>query len=735
MFNRTRWREALFFQLERSTVEGSSRQAVRQDAWDKCRGKAGYLDEMSFPDMLHACTVRSTVPRGRIRAIHAPPLPQGYCIVDKNDIPGKNAFVMLGQDLPLLAEDTVNFVGQPILLVVGPDRAGILDICDQIKIEYEEIPPVATWEDADGGIVPPIAGTHNVFLQRDFERGDVDKAFTACNRYFEDEFRTNYQEHLYLETLRVAAVPEGERMVIYGPMQGPNAVPLTLSFALGWNADRIRFVCTTVGGAFGGKIETPVLLAAHAAVAAYKTKKPVRIIYEREEDILASSKRHPSRIRIKSSVNDNHEITAIDMAIDYMGGAYLGPSPIILEAGLKMATGPYRFENVRVSGRIIATNYLTPGAMRGFGVVQITSAIETHLCRVARMLGLEPLDFRMAHILRKGDRTCTGGTVRDEVKMDEIVSRIEAASGYREKRLRWSGQQSTVRKGIGMALYAFGAPHTTKGTPRRRPRPLTIRRTASGDVRILTTIVEIGQGIQTAFREIAACVLEIPIENIRMKNPDTDIDAPTLGTGASLSVVLFGKSLERAALRLKARWREPGEIEETEDYLEPDDIEWDENSMSGDAFHTYSWGATVIEVCVDTRTCEVQVTGIWAVHDIGEPIHELISLGQVDGGVVQGLSFGLMELLEGKNGVLLQGRLRDYPIATSRDVPSIERSFVANPYREGPFGAKSVGEMPIVGAPAALAEALNDALGIEIHQAPMTPERILALLKEKESGT
>lgn len=714
-------------------MERSKKQAVRQDAWDKCRGRAGYLDEMSFPEMLHALTVRSTIPRGKIVSIEVPALPPGYCIVDKSDIPGKNVFAMLGLDLPLLAEDRVHYVGQPILLVVGPDRGGILDICEQIKIEYDETPPVATWEDADQGMIPPIAGAHNVFLQRDFERGNVDKAFSACSRCFEDEFRTNYQEHLYLETLRVAAVPDGERMVIYGPMQGPNAVPLTLSFALGWNADRIRFICTTIGGAFGGKIETPVFIAAHAAIAAHKTGKPVRIVYEREEDILTSSKRHPSRIRIKSGVNDRNELTAIDMVIDYMGGAYLGPSPIILEAGMKMATGPYRIANVRVTGRIFATNYLVPGAMRGFGVVQIASALETHLCRVARALELDSLDFRMAHILRRGDRTCTGGTVRDRVVMDEIVSRLERASDYREKRRRWSGQLSAVRRGIGISLYAFGAPHTTKGTARRRPRPLTIRRDALGNVRILTTIVEIGQGIQTAFRQIAARVLDVPIGRISMNNPDTDVDAPTLGTGASLSVVLFGKSLERAALRLKARWNDPGEIEETEDYREPDDIEWDEDRMCGDSFHTYSWGATAVEVAVDVRTCEVRITGIWAVHDIGDPIHELISLGQVDGGIVQGVSFGLMEWLEGEKGFLLQSRLRDYPIATSLDVPSIERSFVSNPYREGPFGAKSVGEMPIVGGPAALAEALNHALGIEIRRVPMTPERLLALLMEKEA--
>lgn len=690
------------------------------------------MDELSFPGMLYARTVRSSVPRGRIMSIETPPLPPGYCIVDSSDIPGTNALVMIQADLPLLAAKDVGYVGQPILLVVGPEQKTLADISNRIIIRYQELPAVTTWEEADACIVTPLAGEDNVYLKKQFERGDVQAAFDRAAHIFEDELKTDYQEHLYLETLRVTVVPENGRMAAYCPVQGPNGVALSIAFALGIPQDRVHCICTTVGGGFGGKIETPLMLAAHAALAAHKTKKPVRLVYDRDEDIQASSKRHPTRIRIQSAVNENNEITAFELAVDYMGGAFLGPSPIILEAGLKMATGPYRFENVRATGRIIATNHLVPGAMRGFGVVQLTSAIETHMCRIARRLGQDTLDFRMRHMLAMGDSTCTGGLLRDEVKMPEIVGRLEALSDYRKKRRRPPGPKDTVHKGIGIALYAFGAPHTVKGTPRRRPRPIGIRRNACGSIRILTTIVELGQGIQTAFREIASRALQIPVERITIQNPDTDIDTPTLGTGASLSVVLFGKSLEQAALRLKARWEEPGEIEEIQDFTEPDELEWDEEKMRGDSFHTYSWGATAVEIDVDVRTCEITVTGLWAVHDIGAAIHEQIAQGQVDGALVQGLSFGLMELLQSQNGRLRQTSLRDYPIATSMDVPSIEREFVSNPYAHGPYGAKSVGEMPIVGGPAALIEAVNHALGIEISQVPLTPERLLLRLLEKE---
>ena len=488
------------------------------------------MDELSFPGMLHVITVRSPFPRARIRSIRIPELPPGYYIIDRNDIPGRNVCAIFRQDFPLLAGDSVNFAGQAVLLIAGPEREKILEIYDRIEIDYDREDPIITLEDAEQGTAPAVFGTDNLISSNGFERGDVDKVFAESVHVFEDVFTTGYQEHLYLETLRAIAVPEEGRMTIYGPFQIPDALPLIVSLPLGWDTDRIRVLGTTVGGAFGGKLESTAIIASHAALAAYKTQRPVCMLNDREEDILTSSKRHPSRIRIKSGVDETGRVKGIEIAIDLVGGAYFGSSAVILESAVRMATGPYRFANVRVRGRAFATNHIMPGATRGFGVVQTTFALETHMGRVARRLGIDPLDFRMGHVLRRGDRTSTGGLIREEVKMDEIVSSVDAASRYREKRGNQADRLSTVRKGIGIALYSFGAPHTIKGTPRARPRPIILRRTAAGDVAILTTITELGQGIETAFREIVSRVLDIPLDRISMGNPDTDRD-PFLQTG------------------------------------------------------------------------------------------------------------------------------------------------------------------------------------------------------------
>ena len=310
-----------------------------------------------------------------------------------------------------------------------------------------------------------------------------------------------------------------------------------------------------------------------------------------------------------------------------------------------------------------------------------------------------------------------------------MIRLVKEMSGYDAKRARWEKPQPGRRKrGIGAAVYAFGAPHTIGQGPRRMPRPLAIARKANGQVVIRTNIVELGQGIDTTFRKIASRVLGVAYDQIDMPQPDSRLNPPTLGTGASLSIVLFGKSLERAALRLKERWDEPGDIEEVEDYTEPDYLKWDEASLSGDSFHTYSWGAVAVELEVDAVTGQVELLGVWSGHDIGTPIDEVIARGQVDGAMAQGLGLGLMENLTSANGRMMQSSLADYIIPTSMDLPFMEHEFADSHYGFGPFGAKSVGEMPIVGGGPAVASAISQALGVEVKKIPATPEYLLELV-------
>lgn len=718
-------------QTEGTKMNGIGIPVPRSDAREKCLGRAGYLDERTFPGLLHARAVRSTRPRARILDIQLPELPEGYLVVDARDIPGDPVMPFPARDYPIFANGRVNYVGEAILLVVGPDREGVLDLCEQVRVTYEDIPPILSIQAAVDGSAPPLTGDDNVYTRRRYARGDVDAVFASAPRVFSGTYTTGYQDHFYLETLRMVACPSAGGITFHGPLQVPESLSRMLAQLLACSPDRLNTVLTTVGGGFGGKIEMPVILAAHAALAAQKTGRPVAVVYDRHEDLQVSTKRHPAQVRLRSAVDAGGRLLALDVAIDLMAGAYHWFCPLILDMAAKMATNAYRVPNLRVDAAAYATNHVMPGAMRGFGAMQVIFALETHLSHMADALGVDPLTLKAANLLTNGDKTATGGILRDTVRLPEIIDTVARASGYREKRRRWQGQQDRMRKGIGAAVYAFGAPHTVGMGPRRRPRQLSVIRRGDGGVDISTTIVELGQGVQTTFRKIAADVLGVPLETIDMPRPRTAEHSHTGGTGASLGIVLFGKSLERAARRLKARWHEPGEISETEDYLEPDWLRWDENTLCGDAYHTYSWGAAVVEVAVDTATGEVAVTGVWTANDFGTPIDETIARGQVDGGVVQGIGHGLLEHLESRGGVLQQTSPTDYVVATAMDMPAIWQDIVPSYYPDGPFGAKSVGEMPIVGGAPAVVEAVGHACGIRLCDAPVTPERILDLMAKE----
>ena len=702
---------------------------IRTDARAKCLGRAGYLEEMEFPGLLQARVVRSTRPRAKILSIQKPELPPGYVYVDKDDVPGKLYPRLAMEDYPVFADGQVNYVGEAICLVAGPDREQVYRICESVKVEYQDLPPVTGLDGSLACKVEPVFGKDNVFIRKGFERGKVDKALEQAETVFSREYETGYQEHLYLETQRMVAHWQGGEMLIYGPSQGPDPVPRFLAQVFGWELGKTRAVCTTVGGGFGGKIEPPIILAAHAALASYKSGKPVMLAYDRPEDMEATTKRHPARVTVTSGLDKTGRIIALDMDIKLVAGAYCWFCPVILDIAVKMAGAAYAVPNVRVNGSAHATNQVMPGAMRGFGVVQTAFALEAHLDRLARDLGRDPLGYKLEHALKMGDITSTGGKMREENHLPEIIRRIREMSGYEEKRARWNRPQTgRKRKGIGAAIYAFGAPHTMGHGPRRMPRPLAVARSTDGRVTIRTNIVELGQGIETTFKKIVSRVLGVAYDQINMPQPDSKLNPPTLGTGASLSIVLFGKSLERAALRLKERWHEPGDIEEVEDFIEPDFLEWDEEALSGDSFHTYSWGAVAVELEADTVTGQVELTGVWSGHDIGTPIDQVIARGQVDGAMAQGLGLGLMENLVAENGHLRQNSLADYIIPTSMDLPDMGHEFVAGHYDFGPFGAKSVGEMPIVGGGPAVASALGQALGVEITKIPATPEYLVKLL-------
>lgn len=695
----------------------------RIDGPEKASGRALYIDDIRPDGLLYARTLRADRPRARITDIRFPEIPNGYFIVDRNDVPGHNRIKMLEDDWPFLAEEVINHVGEPILLVVGPDREKVDNILRAIEVIYEDIQPVLSIDEALSA-ENPIFGDDNCFATYQFQKGDPDSAFKGANKVIEGEFKTGYHEQAYMEPQGVIGNYVNGKLIVTGSMQCPYYVKNAMLQLTGFPEDRVQIIQSTTGGAFGGKEEYPSLLAGHVAVAAIKTGKPVKLILERGEDLAVTTKRHPSISRYRSAIDENGRVIAMEADITLDGGAYAGLSAVVLQRALFAAIGVYNIPNVTVQGRVMATNQVPSGAFRGFGAPQAFFAVEMHMEQIASELGMNPLTFKEIHLVKQGDRTATNGIFRDKTRIREMLSRVLKMSDYRKKEGIFASQNGRFRSGIGLGLYLHGCGFTGKGEDTIHGTA-TIRKLAEDRAEILVSNVEMGQGAQTTLRKIVATTLGLPIENIEYPNPDTDLVPDSGPTVASRTIIIVGHLLESAAKELKARWDEKETFSVSKSYRHPSYIEWDQDTLQGDAYPAYSWGVVAVEVEVDTLAYETEVKRVWAVHDVGVAIDEEIIRGQVEGGILQALGYASVEVMETGNGAYLQHNFTDYIIPTSVDAPIIESELMDNPYEYGPFGAKCAGELPIAGAAPAYAAAVSHALQVPIHEIPVKPEILI----------
>jgi len=707
-------------------METISKAIKRFDFDDKVEGKAEYCADLHPEGMLYARTVRSEVPRAKIRAIRLPELPEGYTIVDHRDIPGKNVVPIVYEDQPFLAGDEVNYIGQPILLVVGADKEVILDIIGKIEVDYELLPPILSIEAATDAKAPFIFGDAPYFVAYSYAKGNPGKAIAQAVRVVEDEFRTGYQEHVYLEPQAMLGVYDGECVSAYGSMQCPYYIHSGLKQALGWGEERVRVVQLPTGGGFGGKEEYPSIPGVHAALAAIKTGKPVQLLFDRPEDIRASTKRHPSIIRLKSYLDVEDRIIAREIDVNLDAGAYAGLSSVVLQRSIFSVCGVYDIPNLKVTGKAYATNNIVTGAFRGFGGPQAFFAIEMHMAHIATELGVDPLEWRRSYFLKKGDTSSTGGVFHSDIKLAEIASAVERLSDYQKKHSAFDSEKG-FWKGVGCSFFFHGCGFTGAGEAELLKSRVKLKKYADGTVGIFVSSTEIGQGALTTLRKIVAQTLAIPIGQVKQTYPDT-AECPDSGpTVASRTVMIVGRLLQECAEEMKKRWTEDT-FELTKDYVNPKHLYWDSEKLSGNAYPEYSWGANVVEVAVDPVTYEVETKGVWAVYDIGKPIDEKIVQGQIEGGIMQGLGYAAMERLQSAGGKLLQDSLAEYLIPAAVDFPRIMVELIENPYAGGPFGAKGLGELPMVGAAPAFAAAVEQAIGKKIDGIPVTPEYIRELM-------
>jgi len=701
---------------------------VRVDAVQKARGEAVYVCDMTLPNMQYAYMVRSTIARGRIKAIHVPELPEGYYFISAKDIPaqGKNELWMIAKDWRCFAEDYVLYVGETIGLVVGPDRSVLKRLKAQIKIDYEEQTPAVTIDDGIhcvGGPMFPEKNS-NVMCELFCEKGrPMDEVFAEADEVFEETIETPYQEHVHLETNSAIADMEDGKFVFYASAQCPFYIRKSIAGLLDIPYDDIIVRQCTTGGAFGGKEHFPDVLCGALLVAENKIRKPIKMVFDREEDTQFSVKRHPSKCIYKTAVKDG-KITGVYGHIYYNCGAYLSSSYVVLQRGVFHGNGVYTFDNTYLKGEGIGTNMFPSCAFRGFGAPQTLFAIETHLDHLAHHLGVDPLEFKMQYLAKKGDETTTNGHIIEEVKLPEMLEVVTRESDYWRKAKEY---KSGCGRGIGIALYNHGGAFTGNGE--QAIIKAHARLVKNGDrVSIQVGSTEMGQGFKTSLRKICAATLGVSIDQIEYLDPDTSKVVDSGPTAASRSTMVVGRLVERAAQEMKERWSE-GDFTTEVEYEHPDGYPWDQATFRGDAYLGYGWGVACVEVEVDKLTNEVKTLGVWSSHEIGKAIDELIVHGQINGGILQSLGYGSMEKLEVKGGRFKQKSMSDYVIPTSMDFPKQFYHIQENPYPWGPYGAKGMGELVFNGASAAYVDAVERALNTRFTSIPIPPEAIEEAMK------
>ncbi|HUP00026.1 MAG TPA: xanthine dehydrogenase family protein molybdopterin-binding subunit [Gemmatimonadota bacterium] len=725
----------------------------------KLTGAERYVDDLPLEGALWGMTVRSPAPRGRVKSVRFGRSVNWseFVVVDHRDIPGANAIRLIEDDQPVLAGEIVRHVHEPILLVAHASREAVRRAVREIEVVIDLHPPHFDFT------VPPRPdqiqhGTDNVFKRIEIVKGDVESALAAAPHVVEGEYRTGAQEHVYIEGQGMVAWIEDGVVVIKGSLQCPYYVLKAAMHALDRDPASVRVVQAPTGGGFGGKEEYPSGVALHAALLALKAGRPVKIIYDRGEDMAATTKRHPSLVRHRTGLDSEGRLLAQDIEVVLDGGAYVTLSPVVLSRGVIHAAGPYACDNVRIRGRAVLTNTVPHGAFRGFGAPQTHFGNERHMDRIAAAVGIDPVELRRINLIRNGQSTATGQAIEDGTDRVALLDRALALSRYRERlsdHRAFNAGHPFLRRGVGIACFHHGAGFTGGGELALASR-LDVAGLPDGRVEVRSANIEMGQGTLTVFTKLAADRLGLDADDIVIAEADTGRVPNSGPTVASRTAMVVGRLVEKACDDLRARldlsqadrgtrvgdaivaWhrarvaatRAPEELVGRASYEPPPGIFWDDETYRGDAYAAYAWAVDVAEVEVDLRTYIPRVIDFVAVQEVGTVLHEPLARGQIQGGVVQGIGWALMEECRWQDGVMSNSQLTNYIIPTSDDVPPIRVEFVENPWAHGPQGAKGLGELPIDGPAPAIVNAVARATGVDPREIPLTPERLMDLLTD-----
>jgi CO/xanthine dehydrogenase Mo-binding subunit len=733
---------------------------LRKEGVAKVRGRARYIDDLTMPGMLHGATVRSCIARGKILGIE---FGDGiawdqFVIVTATDIPGINEIAMINHDWPCLAAEVVNHPEEPIVLLAHPDRHMLPKAVAAVRIRYEEWPAVFSIEESEQ-CDPVVWGEDNVFKSYLMEKGDVDTVWAQADRIVEGEYTTGAQEHLYIENNgAIATYSMEDGLTVWGSMQCPFYVHKSLVKMTGLAEEKVRIIQAETGGAFGGKEDYPSMIGAHAALLAMKSGRPVKLVYDRAEDMAATTKRHPSRIRHRTAVTRDGKLLGAEIEIALDGGAYSTLSSTVLSRSTIHAGGPYFWPNIRIRSKAFATNHPPYGAFRGFGAPQSLFAVERHMEHIAEALGIAPDELRRRNLLRPGQTTTTGQKINEDIDLEHLMARAMAESDYETKRERFARENAAPgmkKKGIGLAAFLHGAGFTGSGE-RYLNSLVAVDATAEGKARVLVSSTEFGQGTNTILCQIAAETLGIDYDAVEMGPPDTSVVPNSGPTVASRTSMVVGKLVHSAALGMKktlaASELLSGDSYTTEEFVAavrtyiarygglraesryepPPGVLWDDEHYRGEAYAAYAWAVYVAEVTVDLTTWGVTVDDFVAVQEVGRVLNPVLATGQIEGGVAQGIGWALYEKVMWNCGRMQNNQMTNYIIPTSQDIPPIRVFFEERPFGHGAYGAKGIGELPMDGPAPAILNAIAHATGKQFDSVPLLPEDMLRQTRVSE---
>ena len=747
---------------------------IRADALDKVLGKARYTADYVARDTSILKVFRSQVAHAWIKSIDtstALKIPGVEAIYTGNDVTGNNQIGYALPDQPFLNDKKVHYVGDPIALIVARDEYAAAKAMDSIHVDYDPLP---IYLDIDLALSNKAFNIHeggNIAVTTKIRKGDIEKGFQKADVEVEDTYWSPYQDHMYLETEAAYAIPEGKNKVtVIANGQSPFLCREKVAHVLGWDLNQVRIIQPLTGGAFGGKDDQGPLVSAYAAFAATKFGKPVSLVWSREESIAFSNKRFPARIKYRSGANKNGKVTAIKVDITLECGAYANRSPFWLWRQTAHAAGPYEIENCSVDGRAVYTNKVYGGSFRGFGDLAIHFTAEQQMDKLAEMLDIDPIEFRLNNVLVEGSRTTCDQVLDHSVGIKECLEAVRENSEWSKHRLPvWEGPK--VRGyGVGLAYHGIS---TSRSTPDWSAASLLLNQ--DGSINYRTGIVELGQGSPFGHIKIVSEITGVPINRIRIELPDTDSTLNAKPTHGSRGLMLGGTAAAKAALKLRENMIACAAelLEISEDRVEiikgkAYDCKNSDNSIDiselaeemyvrgydpgaygyfkapkrffdpktglGVNYSVYTFAATVAEVEIDTETGEIRITHVWPAMDCGKAIDPMMIEGQIEGAISQGLGFTLMEnLVINEKGEVLNPNFTDYIIPSSLDTPEIEPCIIIEkPYKHGAFGAKGVGEPAIISIVPTITNAIYNATGKRFNTLPIQPWTMYKALREME---